>query len=80
VHEGGIRIEVFDDGALRFVKANGKAIDSVAPGCTQPLGDWRQLPRATAMYHYRGDRMDYSLGVDVLLQRARKERNAPAGM
>ena len=44
VHEGGIRIERLDDGALRFVKPNGAAVDSVAPGFTQPLGDWRQLP------------------------------------
>ena len=48
VHEGGIRIEILDDGALRFVKPNGNAIDSVAPGYTQPLGDWRQLPAGTA--------------------------------
>jgi hypothetical protein len=79
VHEGGIRIEILDDGALRFVKANGKTIDSVAPGCTQPLGDWRQLPRGIAPYHYRGDRMNYSLGVEVLMQQARKEKNVPAG-
>ena len=26
VHEGGIRIERLDDGALRFVKANGRAV------------------------------------------------------
>jgi len=38
VHEGGIRIEVLDDGALRFVKPNGKSVDSIAPGFTQPLG------------------------------------------
>ena len=47
VHEGGIRIEILDDGALRFVKPNGAAIDSVAPGYTQPLGDWKQLPAGT---------------------------------
>ena len=40
VHEGGIRIERLDDGALRFVKPNGAAVDRVAPGFTQPLGDW----------------------------------------
>ena len=44
VHEGGIRIERLDDGALRFVKANGVVIDSTAPGCRQPRGDVRQLP------------------------------------
>ena len=49
VHEGGIRIEILDDGALRFVKPNGAAIDSVAPGYTQPLGDWKQLPAGTRL-------------------------------
>jgi len=39
VHEGGIRIVILDDGALRFIKPDGKSIDSVLPGCTQPLGE-----------------------------------------
>ncbi|MEO8017695.1 MAG: DUF222 domain-containing protein [Pseudomonadota bacterium] len=50
VHEGGIRIEVLDDGALRFVKANGNSVDSVLPGFTQPPGEWRNLPTATSQY------------------------------
>src|SRR5688572_17120264 len=79
VHEGGIRIERLDDGTLRFVKANGKAIDSVAPGCTQPLGDWQQLPRGTATFRYRGDRINYSLGVEVLMQQSRRAKDVPAG-
>lgn len=79
VHEGGIRIERLDDGALRFVKPNGAAIDRVAPGFTQLPGDWRQLPTATATSHWRGDRMNYSLAVDVLMQKAKKEKNVPAG-
>jgi hypothetical protein len=29
--------------------------------------------------HYRGDRMDYGLAIDVLLQQARKAGNVPAG-
>ena len=79
VHEGGIRIERLDDGALRFVKPNGSAIDSVAPGFTQPPGDWRQLPPASAASAWRGDRMDYGLAIDVLLQQARRAKNVPAG-
>ena len=47
VHEGGFRIEILDDGAFRFVKPNGENIDSVAPGCTPPLGDWKRLPART---------------------------------
>jgi len=80
VHEGGIRIEKLDDGALRFVKPSGVAVDSVAPGCTQPLGDWKQLPAATeALALYRGDRMDLGLAIDVLLQQSRQGKNVPAG-
>jgi len=80
VHEGGIRIVRLDDGALRFVKRNGAAIDSVAPGYTQPLGDWRQLPAATApLSKWRGDRMDLDLAVDALIQQAKKAKDAPAG-
>jgi hypothetical protein len=79
VHEGGIRIEKLDDGALRFVKRNGVAIDSVAPGCTQPLGDWRQIPVATETWRYRGDRMDLGMAVDVLIQQSRRAKDVPAG-
>ena len=79
VHEGGIRIEILDDGALRFVKPNGVAVDSVAPGFTQPLGDWTQLPAGTLVNRWRGERMDLGLGVEVLLQQARRAKNVPAG-
>jgi hypothetical protein len=73
VHEGGIRIEKLDDGALRFVKRNGVGVDSVAPGFMQPLGDWRQLPAATETWRYRGDRMDLGIAVDLLIQQSRRE-------
>jgi hypothetical protein len=79
VHEGGIRIEILDDGAFRFVKPNGVAVDSVLPGFTQPLGDWKQLPAGKMVNGWRGERMDCSLGVEVLLQRARRAKNVPAG-
>ena len=81
VHEGGVRIERLDDGALRFVRPNGAAIDSVAPGCTQPLGDWRRLPAAThsAVTRWTGESMDYGLGIEVLLQQAKRAKNVPAG-
>jgi len=44
VHEGGFQIQVLDDGALRFMRPDGKAIDSVALGHTAPLGDWEYVP------------------------------------
>jgi hypothetical protein len=79
VHEGGIRIEILDDGALRFRKPNGASVDSVAPGFTQPLGDWTQLPAGTLVNKWAGERMDYGLGIEVLLQQARRGKNVPAG-
>ena len=79
VHEGGIRIEILDDGAFRFVKPNGDAVDSILPGFTQPLGDWTQLPAGTLVNRWRGERMDCGLGVEVLLQQARRAKNVPAG-
>ena len=79
VHEGGIRIEILDDGALRFVKPNGTSLDGVAPGFTQPLGDWRQLPAGVFANRWRGEQMDYGLGVEVLMQQARRAKDVPAG-
>ena len=77
VHEGGIRVEILDDGAFRFLKLDGTSIDSIAPGYTQPISDWRRLPaihhengihvnEKTAATRWRGERMDYGLAVQVL--------------
>jgi hypothetical protein len=79
VHEGGIRIERLDDGALRFVKSNGVPVDCVAPGFTQPKGDWREMPEGALVNRWRGERMDYGLAIDGLLQRARRAKDVPAG-
>ena len=76
VHEGGIRIEILDDGALRFVRPDGKVIDSIAPGFTQPRGDWKKRPVGTAASNrWAGERIDYGLGVEVLLQARRGQRS-----
>ena len=80
VHEGGIRIVRLDDGALIFVKQNGASVDSVAPGFTQPLGNLSRLPPATEpITRWRGDRMDLGLAVEVLLQKAKRRKDVPAG-
>ena len=87
VHEGGVTVQVLDDGAFRFVRADGTAFDSVVAGRTAPLGDWTQLPRhhraegirideSTAVTRWRGERMDYGIAVDALLARS---RGVPAG-
>jgi hypothetical protein len=79
VHEGGVEVRVLDDGAIRFVKPNGQSFDSVLPGFTQPISDWKDLPTAhdrsqihiderTAATKWGGESMDYGLAVQVLLQ------------
>ncbi len=78
VHEGGFRIELLDDGALRFVKPDGAAVDSVLPGCSQPLGDVKQLttgPRRE-LAKWKGEKMDYGLAVEVLLQQANRAQRS----
>ena len=80
VHEGGMRIEILDDGAFRFVKKNGVAVDSLWAGAAQARGDWKQIPAASeALARWRGDRMDLGLAVDILVQQASKAKDVPAG-
>ena len=73
VHEGGIGIERLDDGAIRFVKPDGKAFDSQISGRTSA---WSQLPasnvqnsiridRNTANTLCQGERTDNGLSIDV---------------
>jgi hypothetical protein len=91
VHEGGVQIQVLDDGAFRFIKPNGDTFDSIAEGFTQPISDWSELPRTngnqgihinskTAVTRWCGETMDYGLGVQVLLQQhyKHKDRNVSA--
>jgi hypothetical protein len=89
VHEGGFQIQVLDDGALRFLRPDGRAVDSVAPGYTQLLGDWEYLPannrerglgisEKTAMTRWAGESMDYGLAVEVLMQRVARRKRATA--
>ena len=79
-------IQYLDDGALRFLRPDGKTFDSIAPERTRPLSDWQQLPavhdqqgiridKSTATTRWRGEKMDYGLAIDVLLQHAK--RRAP---
>ncbi|MES1262800.1 MAG: hypothetical protein ABUL69_00485, partial [Peristeroidobacter soli] len=68
VHEGGILIELLDAGALRFVKPNGKSVDNVAPGYTQPRGDVRKLPAGKVSTKWHGEHMSLDLAVAVMLQ------------
>ena len=80
-------MQVLDDGALRFVNPDGVAIDSIALGYTQPIGDWQYLPVKngeqgvhicphTAATRWAGEAMDYGLGVQVLMQKVARGRRA----
>jgi hypothetical protein len=66
------------------VRPNGESLDSIARGHSQPLSDWTQLPAqhvrsgihvnaGTAVTRWAGESMDYGLGVEVLMQRARRQ-------
>ena len=92
VHEGGILVQALDDGAFRFVRPDGRALDTAPPGRSEPF-HWTQLPlchdradihinRHTAVTRWRGERMDYGMAVDALLVRAHRASGAndiPAG-
>jgi hypothetical protein len=80
VHEGGIDVQMLDDGAVRFVRLDGTTIDSRVP---VPTGDWTQLPiqheregvqinARTAITRWAGEKCDYGLGVEVLLSQAKR--------
>jgi hypothetical protein len=89
VHEGSVVIQYLDDGALRFVRPDGRSFDSVAPEHSRPLADWRELPamherhgvhidKDTAATRWRGEKMDYGLAIEVLLQHAKRGRRVSA--
>ena len=77
VHEGGVRICVLDDGALRFMRPDG--VDLGAAGYMQPRGSWKELRSShereriviaadTAVPRWSGEKLDYGLAVELLLQ------------
>lgn len=83
VHEGAVKVQVLDDGALRFLQPDGQSFDGVAPNHTQPMGNWMQLPavhqergihisKETAVTRWCGESMDYGMAVEGLQQRSRK--------
>ncbi len=89
VHEGGVVIQRLDDGALRFVRPDGRSFDSIAPGHAPTQGDWTRLPathreqgividRHTATTRWRGESMDYGMAIDGLLYEVRRAREVPA--
>jgi hypothetical protein len=89
VHEGKVVVQTLDDGALRFVRPDGRTFDSIATDHTRPLSNWQQLPedharqgihidKHTAETRWRGEQMDYGLAVESLFQRARRGKDVSA--
>jgi hypothetical protein len=70
-------------GRSSSLRPDGRALDSVALGHTQPFGDWQGIPapndqrgvhisRKTATIKWAGERMDYEWATEVLMQRLAK--------
>jgi hypothetical protein len=88
LHEGQVVVQVLDDGAFRFIRPDGRSFDSPAPGAPRQI-DWMQLVAAhqarriritprTAVTRWQGERLDYELAVDGLLQRAGRAKDVAA--
>jgi hypothetical protein len=82
VHEGGVTVQVLDDGAFRFVKPDGQTLDSLPPQRPTPSA-WTQralrheqagltVHPGTAVTRWCGEQVDYGLAVEVLLARAKR--------
>jgi hypothetical protein len=74
VHEGQVRLQVLNDGAIRFVQVNGECLENEA----RMGGDWRELiveheqagihiNRKTAATKWDGGPMDYGMAIDYLM-------------
>ncbi len=71
LHEGGYAIRILDDGALRFLRPDGRALDAShqRAAAQQPsvLAHDPAIARDAAITRWRGERIDYGLAIDVLL-------------
>ena len=86
VHEGEITIETPPEGGWRFLHPDGRHFEVIR--CTRTLPyDGEELEHThaelgihidsdTAATRWRGERMDYDLGVWVLCDQARRARHA----
>ncbi len=84
VHEGGIAVDARPDGGWRFLRLDGREFDILYRE-PPPEYEWSALPEThaaqgiqidetTAATRWRGERMDYELGVWVLCAQAGRER------
>ena len=80
VHEGEILIQTLPDGGWRFVHPDGRHFELIRCTPCQP-NDWEDVgvePNAAAT-RWRGERMDYDLGVWVLCNQAIRARSTGNG-
>lgn len=87
VHEGGVLVEPGPAGRWRFLSADGREYDPMPmQSSATPAHHWQDLEKAheaegiridsmTAATHWRGERMDYDLGVWVLCNQAERARD-----
>src|SRR5712672_4394746 len=68
VHEGGWNVQVLDDGAFRFLRPNGEALDTSIPA--NPDSDVSRITNygSRVPAQWRGDKMDYHLATQLLFQ------------
>jgi len=86
VHEGRVLVERLDDGAVRFVRPDGRPFDAPAPGAPSHSGRLAAMHREcgvgigcdTAVSLWRGEQMDYGLAIEVLLHQAQRGRDVSA--
>lgn len=85
VHEGNVKVQVLDNGAIRFTQPNGESLE--APGLSPT--DWTNLvalnrengvyiDKETAATRWTGERMDYSTAL-MCLGQMRRRRDVSAG-
>jgi hypothetical protein len=90
VHEGQIRIETLPDGSWRFLHPDGRHFE-VIRRTHSPAVEWEDLKdmhaelgihidSRTAATRWRGERMDYELGVWVLCNQANRARRTKNGV
>ena len=84
MHEGGVGIEARAGGGFRFVRPDGREFE-ILRRAPAPDYEWTELGErlaadgieigpATAATRWRGERMDYELGVWVLCRQAERAR------
>jgi hypothetical protein len=88
VHEGGIQVAARAGGGWRFSRPDGREFEEVYRG-PAPAHDWTvledthsglgiEIDRDTAATRWRGERMDYELGVWVLCRQHERAQHAHA--